>query len=80
MTVDETDWGGNGGGKKAVYELEALPQLSLLLSPLKKNLHLGFDTLEEISFQTLWHTHFPFMSFQYEPHLVWETVTRRGVV
>lgn len=36
MTVDETDWGGNGGGKKAVYELEALPQLSLLLSPLKK--------------------------------------------
>lgn len=37
MTVDETDWGGGmEGEKKAVYELEALPQLSLLLSPLKK--------------------------------------------
>lgn len=34
MTVDESDGGGDGG-KKAVYELEALPQLSLLLSPLK---------------------------------------------
>lgn len=74
MTVDETD--GGEWRKKRLY----LPQLSLLLSPLKKTLHLGFDTLEEIRFQTLWHTHFPFMSFQYEPHLVWETVTRRGVV
>lgn len=35
MTVDESDGGGGDGGKKAVYELEALPQLSLLLSPLK---------------------------------------------
>lgn len=34
MTVDETD-GGEWRKKKAVYELEALPQLSLLLSPLK---------------------------------------------